>query len=141
MLNNIILLYSSSWNIQQYHLHHYTIHTNHSHHSTFTITPYGIHYTCYTILHTLFTSCEFKPLSQRGVLDTTLCDKVCQWLATGRWFSPVSSTNKTDRHDITEILLKLALNTINQTKLVWFRGQTGKRTPWKNIIIKDIYSL
>ena len=39
---------------------------------------------------------------------TTLCDKVCQWLATGLWFSPgplVSSTNKTDRHDITEILL------------------------------------
>jgi hypothetical protein len=29
--------------------------------------------------------------------------KVCQWLATGWWFSlgpPVSSTNKTDRHDI-----------------------------------------
>ena len=29
---------------------------------------------------------------------TTVCDKVCQWLATGRWFSlgpPVSSTNKT----------------------------------------------
>ena len=49
---------------------------------------------------------------------TTLCDKVCQWLATGRWFfpgSPVSSTNKTDRHDITEILLKMALNTIKQT--------------------------
>jgi hypothetical protein len=40
---------------------------------------------------------------------TTLYDKVCQWLATGRWFSPghpVSSTNKTDRNDITEILLK-----------------------------------
>jgi hypothetical protein len=36
-----------------------------------------------------------------------------------RWFSPgtpVSSTNKTDRHDITEILLKVALNTISQTK-------------------------
>jgi hypothetical protein len=31
------------------------------------------------------------------------------------WFSlgtPVSSTNKTDRHDITEILLKVALNII-----------------------------
>jgi hypothetical protein len=27
-------------------------------------------------------------------------------------FSPVSSTNKTDRHDITEILLKVALNAI-----------------------------
>jgi len=46
---------------------------------------------------------------------TTLCDKVCQWLATGRWFSPVSSTNTTDRHDITEILLKVTLNTIKQT--------------------------
>jgi hypothetical protein len=45
----------------------------------------------------------------------TLCDKVFQWLATGQWFSPcplVSSTNKTDRHDIAEILLKMALNTI-----------------------------
>ena len=27
---------------------------------------------------------------------------------------PVSSTNKTDHHDIAEILLKVALNTINQ---------------------------
>jgi len=27
-------------------------------------------------------------------------------------FTPVSSTNKTDRYDITEILLKVALNTI-----------------------------
>jgi hypothetical protein len=50
-----------------------------------------------------------------NTLDTNLYDKVCQWLATGRWFSPgtlVSSTNKTDRHDITEILLKVALNII-----------------------------
>jgi len=31
-----------------------------------------------------------------------------------RWFSPVSATNKTDLHDITELLLKVALNTINQ---------------------------
>jgi hypothetical protein len=49
---------------------------------------------------------------------TTLCDKVCQWLATGRWYSsdpPVSSTNKTDRHDLTEIVLKVTLNTIKQT--------------------------
>ena len=53
---------------------------------------------------------------------TTLCDKVRQWLATGRWFSPgtpVSSTNKTDRHNITEILLKVALNTtINNIALL-----------------------
>ena len=43
------------------------------------------------------------------VLDTTLCDKVCQWLAAGRWFSPgtpISYTYKPDRHDIIEILLK-----------------------------------
>jgi hypothetical protein len=43
---------------------------------------------------------------RRCVLDTTLCDNFCQWLATGRWFSsvtPVSSANKTDRHDKTEI--------------------------------------
>jgi hypothetical protein len=46
---------------------------------------------------------------------TTLYDKVCRWLATGWCFfpgSPVSSTNNTDRHDITEILLKVALNII-----------------------------
>ena len=42
---------------------------------------------------------------------TTLCDKICQRLATGQWFSPgppISYTNKTvtERHDINEILLK-----------------------------------
>jgi hypothetical protein len=48
---------------------------------------------------------------------------------TGQWFSsgtPVSSTNKTDRHDITEILLKVALNTIKQTEMekciFWFKA-------------------
>jgi hypothetical protein len=30
--------------------------------------------------------------------------------------TPVSSTDKTDRHDITEILLKVALNTIIQAQ-------------------------
>ena len=56
---------------------------------------------------------------RRGVLNTTLCDEVCQWLVAGRWFSPgtpVSSTNKTDHHDIAEILLKMVLNTITHTK-------------------------
>ena len=39
-------------------------------------------------------------------------DKVYQLLAHGRWFSPgtpASSTTKTRRHDIAEILLKVAL--------------------------------
>ena len=60
-------------------------------------------------------SCEFKSCSWWGVLDTTLCDKVCQWLVAGLWFSPgtpVSFTNKTDHHIIAEILLKVVLNTI-----------------------------
>ena len=55
-------------------------------------------------------SCEFQPSSWRGVLDTSVCDKVRLRLAVGQWFStgtPVSSTNKTDCHDITEILLKV----------------------------------
>jgi hypothetical protein len=58
---------------------------------------------------------------RRGVLYTTLCDKVCQWLA-GWWFSPctsVSSTNKADRHDISEILLKVVLNTITLTIYIY----------------------
>ena len=41
-------------------------------------------------------------------------DKVDQLLAHGRWFSPgtpASSTTKTGRHDIAEILLEVALNT------------------------------
>jgi hypothetical protein len=46
-------------------------------------------------------------------------DKDYQLLAHGRWFSPgtpASSTTKTGRHDIAEILLKVALSTKNQIK-------------------------
>jgi hypothetical protein len=60
----------------------------------------------------------------KGVLDTTLYDKVCQWVAAGRWFSPgttVSSTNKTDCPDIAEILLKVALNTITLTLISFYK--------------------
>ena len=98
-------------------------------------------------------------LLRRGVLDTTLCHKVCQWLATGQWLSPgatLSSTNKTDYHDITDILLKVALNTITPsftwimryiTKL-WFRlGRVDKWNallcyvplPGKVVLISEIY--
>jgi hypothetical protein len=64
--------------------------------------------------------CEFESPSWQSVLDATLCYKVCQRLAADQWFSlgtepEVSSTNKTDCHDIAEISLKVALNTINQT--------------------------
>jgi hypothetical protein len=44
-------------------------------------------------------------------------------LQAGQWFSqgsPVSSTTKTDRHNITEILLKVALNTIQVQQLYYY---------------------
>ena len=50
--------------------------------------------------------------------------------AADRWFSagtPVSSTNKTDCHDIDEILLKVALNTITLTILHVFIGNINKK--------------
>jgi hypothetical protein len=53
--------------------------------------------------------CEFESPSGRGVQHYVI-DKVCQRLATCRWFSlgpPVSSTNKTDCNDIAVILLKV----------------------------------
>ena len=46
-------------------------------------------------------------------------DQVYQLLAHGGWLSPgtpASSTTKTGRHNIAEILLKVELNTINQIK-------------------------
>ena len=47
-----------------------------------------------------------------------------QLLEEGQWFSlgtPVSSTNKTDRHDIHEIFLKVALNTITLTLSLYLK--------------------
>ena len=62
--------------------------------------------------------CNQCPSPLTSYLDTTLYDKFVSDLRQLGGFSPgspVSSTNKTDRHDITEILLKVALNTIKQT--------------------------
>ena len=50
-------------------------------------------------------------LQKRCTRLTAASDKVYQFLAHGRWFSPATSTTKTGRHDIAEILLKVALNT------------------------------
>ena len=52
-------------------------------------------------------------------------DKVDQFLAHGLWFSlgaPASSTTKTVRHDMAEILLEVALDTINQIKSINISG-------------------
>jgi hypothetical protein len=85
-------------------------------------------------------NCEFESRWWRGVLDTTLCGKVCQRFTTDLWFSPgtpVSSTNKTDCHDITEILLKVALNTITLKlkfhKVKWYLPCSDNELKWSQI--------
>ena len=79
---------------------------------------------------------SYKPITNTAWVRARLCklqkgctrlatasDKVYQLLAHGRWFSPgtPASTFKTGRHDIAEILLKVALSTINQIKSIIFK--------------------
>ena len=64
---------------------------------------------------------NFVNYKKEGTRLATVSDKVDQLLAHGRWFSPgtpASSTTKTGRHDIAEIFLKVALNTINQSSII-----------------------
>ena len=64
-------------------------------------------------------------------LTRIACDKVCQIPVQGRWFSPgtpASSTCKTDRRDMTEIMLKVALNP----------NQTNKQTNISFVFLKVI---
>jgi hypothetical protein len=51
----------------------------------------------------------------------TASDKVYQLLAHGLWFSPASSTTKTGRHDIAEILLKVVLKRKKSIKSINLR--------------------
>ena len=63
--------------------------------------------------------------------------KGCTWLAAasdkvyhGQWFSPgtpASITTKTGRHDIAQIMLKVALSTINQINQI--KSSTNKTVP------------
>ena len=70
---------------------------------------------------------SYKPITDTAWVRARLCklqkgctrlaatsDKVYQLLAHGRWFFPAFSTTKTGRHDIAEILLKVALKQQNQ---------------------------
>jgi hypothetical protein len=67
---------------------------------------------------------SYKPITNTAWVRARICkgalaaasDKIYQLFAHGQWFSlstPASSTTKTGRHDIAEILLKVTLNTIN----------------------------
>jgi hypothetical protein len=83
---------------------------------------------CLTPLSTILLMLWARIPLTRGVIDTALCGKIYQWLAAGRWFSPgtpISSTNKIDLRDITEVLLKVALNTI--------------MTPWTHIMLYRLH--
>jgi hypothetical protein len=59
-------------------------------------------------------SCRPVLVVEKAGVPVGASDNVYQLLTDGRWFSPGTpafSTTKTGRHDITEILLKVALNT------------------------------
>ena len=91
---------------------------------------------------TITTNVDISKPIRRGVIDTTLFDKVYPWFTAGLRFSPgtsVSSTNKTNHHNITVILLKGALNTINpyqyQYSTMIFREQM--HCWWKGLSVRD----
>jgi hypothetical protein len=56
-----------------------------------------------------------------------LCDKVCQWLAAGPWFSPgfPVSSNKTGHNDIAEIFtIKKLSSKFHDIMKVWWKALT-----------------
>jgi hypothetical protein len=67
------------------------------------------------ITNAVWVRAQLCKLQKRCTRLATASDIAYQLLAHGRWFSPASSTTKTCRHDIAEILLKVALNTNNQS--------------------------
>jgi len=76
---------------------------------------------CYKSLPITTNVVSLNPLMVRCTrYNIIICDKFCQWFAADWWFSPgslVSSPNKTDHYDITDIhvWLKVALSTIALT--------------------------
>jgi hypothetical protein len=70
--------------------------------------------------NTAWVRAQLCKLQKRCTRLAAASDNVYQLIAQGQWFSPStpdSSTTKTDRHDIAEILLNVALRqqTINQS--------------------------
>ena len=69
-----------------------------------------------TITNTAWVRARFCRLKKGCTRLAATSDKDYQLLAHGRWFSPASSNTETGRNDIAEILLNVALNTINHIK-------------------------
>ena len=94
LLEMIVLLYI---NLKEYQIPFYNINFNGK--AILFARFYFI--TTYAISAYRHQRCEFKLHSIQH-----LCDKVSQWLAAGQWFphgTLVSSTNKTECHEITDI--------------------------------------
>jgi hypothetical protein len=102
---------------------------------------------------------SYKPITNTAWVRTKLCklnykkgcirladasDKVYQLLAHGLWFSqgtPASSTTKTGRHDIAEILLKVALSTKFKFKFKMFGSNTtnGHKHDSQNRLLSSMH--
>jgi hypothetical protein len=73
---------------------------------------------------------------RRGVLYTTLCDKVCQWLTAGWWFSPgtpVSSINNTIIYFFMQNFLFIILFTHIFNTILWHWKTYIKHHSNKNV--------
>jgi len=78
-------------------------------------------HSCKPITNMAWVRARFCKLQKGCTRLAAASDNVYQLLAHGRWLSPdtpASSTTKTGRHDIAETLLKVALSTISQIKLL-----------------------
>jgi hypothetical protein len=68
------------------------------------------------ITNTVWVRARLCKLHKKCTRLAAASDNVYQLLAHGRWSSQASSSTKTGRHDIAEILLKVALSTKNKIK-------------------------
>ena len=100
------------------------------------------------IAHYKFGGWGDREFAFQCVLDTTLCDKDCPWLVANRWFflgTVVSSTSKTDHHDITDILLNMVITTETvvygySSSRIWggavrrrYRKSRDRKRPWPEV--------
>ena len=99
----------------------------------------GSNNSCKPITNTAWVRARLCKLQKGCTRLAAASDKVYQLLAHGRWFSPgtpASSTTKTGRHDIAEILLKVALkhqksisqsNMLSRALLEWLYWRCSNR--------------
>ena len=72
--------------------------------------PFNVHVHYSDITNTAWVHARLCKLQKECTRSAAASDKVYLLLTHGRWFSPASSTTKTGRHDIAEILQKVRLN-------------------------------